>query len=291
MKKLSILFAMIFAVSMAMAQTSVDLDQTGGGTTWPATLINNASIQQVGTDVTADFDQTAGTWNYLRSGQNGTNLSIRYEATAGGKNTVGGTQSNGFLQDGSNGDIDIQQVATNGDNHTQTWQQSGLGYTANNNDIDVIQTAGTSNTLIQRQSGQNHVVNLEQTAATSNSAETYQGQWGALETDNILVGAELGTNGPLYDEDGPATQTSASSYNELFLDQNGSFNKVGLSQNGYDYNYANIYQDGGENSLLIHQNNADGFNSVMSSQMGGANSASVLQNTVAGSGTINVNQN
>ena len=99
-----------------------------------------------------------------------------------------------------------------------------------------------------------------------------------------------GSWGPLFDEDGPATQNSTSSYNELYLDQNGSFNKVGLSQNGYDYNYANIYQDGGDNSLLIHQNNADGYNSVMSSQIGGANSASVLQNTISGSGTINVAQ-
>ena len=291
MKKLSFLFAMVFAVSMAMAQTNVDLDQTGGGTTWPATLINNASIQRVGTNVELDADQSAGTWNYLRSGQNGTNLSITYDATAGGHNTVGGTQSNGFLQNGSNGDIDIQQVATVSDNYAQTWQQGRSGYTADNNDIDVVQNAGTSNSLTQRQNGQNNVVNLQQTAATSNTAETYQGTWDWVETDNKLVGAELGTWGPLYNEDGPATQTSASSSNELYLDQNGSFNKVGLSQNGYDYNYANIYQDGGDNSLLIHQNNADGFNSVMSSQIGGLNNATVLQNTVSGNGTINVTQN
>lgn len=286
MKKLIFLFTMVLAVSMAMAQTNVDLDQTGSVAYWGTGLINNASVHQTGANIDADFDQISGTWNKVASTQDGTNLFLTLNANAGTSSDAD------FKQSGLNSDINITQVATSGNNYAQTWQQSGLGYIADNNDIDVVQNAETSNHLKQRQSGKNHVVNLEQNAGTYNKAETYQGQWGALETDNILVGAALGTWGPLYDNLGPASQTSASNYNELYLDQNGSFNKVGLSQDGFDYNYANIYQDGGDNSLLIYQTNATGYNSVISNQLGGHNSATVFQNSYTpGSATITVDQN
>lgn len=285
MKKLTVLLTVIFMASMSFAQTNVDLDQTGNSSPWWTSEINDATITQTGTNVDADFDQVAGTYNILSSGQSGTDLSITLDATAGTHNDAD------FKQSGLNGDIDIQQVASSGNNYVQTWQQGGLGYTAEDNDIDVVQTAGTNNFLKQRQSGQDHIVNLEQTAGTYNHAETYQGQWGALETNNVIYGAELGVYGPLYDEDAPATQTSTTSSNHLYVDQDGSYNKVGLYQDGFDYNYAHILQEGGDNGLLIYQTNVDGYNSVISNQTGGNNSATVLQNTYSGSGTITVDQN
>lgn len=290
MKKVSLFLGMVLAASFAIAQTDVNLNQSGNSAYWATGLVNDASIQQSGTNVILDVDQIAGTDNYVRSGQSGTNLSLTYEATAKTSNSTP-RGVNGFLQDGSNGDIDIKQVATNGSNSAQTWQQGGLGYTANQNNIDVVQNAGTNNVLVQRQSGRDNIVNLNQNAGTYNHAETNQGQWGALETNNKLVGAALGIWGPGYDLTGPAKQTSATSYNYLKLDQVGSSNLVGLYQNGNDYNSADIYQAGGENSLLIYQTNNNGFNSVISDQIGGQNSASVLQTTVSGNGTIVVNQN
>ena len=290
MKKLNFIFALVLAAGTVMAQNVVDLEQVGNTGYWSTGLVNDAVIQQTGTNIYLDIDQIAGTSNYVRSEQSGTNLSLTYEAEAGTSNeTPRGV--NGFLQDGSNGDIDIEQVAIAGSNSAQTWQQSGLGYTANNNDIDVSQNAGTSNYLFQRQSGQNHKINLEQNALTSNSAITTQGQWGALETNNTLVGASLGLWGPVYDNENPAKQTSLNSSNTLKLNQDGSFNKVGLNQDGYESNYAEINQEGGNNSLLVYQTNMDGSNSVISNQIGGQNSATVLQTTISGSGTITVDQN
>jgi hypothetical protein len=172
------------------------------------------------------------------------------------------------------------------DNYASVRQPGGL-----DNDIDVDQNAGTSNYLLQVQYGKNDIVNLKQTAKTSNSAVTYQGNWGVNEPNNVLYGATLGSWGPLYDNTKPATQTSANSSNTLTLDQDGESNKVGLYQNGFDYNKAEIDQDGGFNSLLIYQTNTNGYNSVISNQLGGHNSASVLQTTLSGNSTITIDQN
>jgi hypothetical protein len=291
MKKLIFLFAMVFAVSMAQAQVTVDLDQSGNVAYWATNLINNASIQQTGTNVNATLVQVAGTYNSLTDNQNGTNLFLNYHANAGAQNFAGDANTTGFEQSGINGHIDVTQVATTLGNNANTRQLSGLAYIAMNNDIDVTQTAGTFNNLTQTQYGQNHKINLVQTAGTSNSATISQGEWTPLEINNKLVGASLGIWGPSYDNIGPATQISGTSSNVLNLTQTGNNNQVGLYQNGNDYNLANMVQTGDDNSLLIYQTNVNGYNSVISNQVGGNNSASVFQNAISGSGTITVDQN
>ncbi|MCJ7696308.1 MAG: hypothetical protein MUO40_12920 [Anaerolineaceae bacterium] len=284
MKKLFALLTVVFFAGFMMAQNTLDLDQTGVSAYWATGLINQSNSSQVGSGIDANIDQIAGTYNQFSSGQGGNTLDLTVNENAG-------TSNHGeILQSGNNGHIDIYQVAGTY-NYMQAWQQSGLGYIANNDKADISQTAGTYNSYVQRQSGQDQVINLNQNAGTYNTGTVYQGQWGALETNNTLVGATLGIWGPLYGDLIPAAQTSDASYNDLFLDQNGSFNKVGLYQDGSSYNHANIVQSDGNNSLLIYQTNVDGFNSLDANQSGGLNSATVYQSTVTGDGTITVDQN
>jgi len=281
MKKLSFIFAMMLATGFAMAQINANVMQSGVSGNWDSGyLVNTAGVQQVGTNVTLDVDQTATTlWNIVTSGQGGTNMHVKLDATAGTSNWAHFEQGGG-----SDFDINVKQIAGTS-NYASVRQPGGL-----NNDIDVVQDAGTFNSLQQVQYGKNDIVNLKQTSKLSNTANTDQGNWGVNEPNNVLYGAIHGTWGPEYASTAPAEQTSSNSYNDLKLVQKGSDNKVGLYQNGYDYNFADITQTEGQNSLLIYQTNIDGFNSVTSHQTGGQNSASVLQTTLSGNGTIIIDQ-
>ena len=204
MKKVILIFAMVLVAAITFGQNTVDVDQSGSNPMWATGLINDAGVQQDGSNIDLDIDQVAGDWNGIRSAQSGTNLSITLDAWAGTFNDGSYGAPRGFLQSGMNSDIDVEQIATTGSNTVIVWQQSGLGYIGDNNDIDVVQEAGNSNFLHMVQYGQDHIVNLDQTAGVSNSAVTYQGSWGSLQTNNVLYGATKGLWGPEYNPAGGA---------------------------------------------------------------------------------------
>ncbi len=184
--------------------------------------------------------------------------------------------------------IDIQQIGVSA-GPTGKIDYVDIVQIGSDNHINARQVAGMYNELYSYQEGAGNDIDIRQDADTYNFADVWQ-----VGDDNKLVGAfSDGTlAGTVIDYLLPATQDSSSSYNELTCIQEGNSNEVGLYQQatGTGYNYVDILQYNGWNSLVIYQTNSGGYNEVTAVQAGSM-SATVIQSTVSGAGIITVTQN
>jgi hypothetical protein len=259
MKKLVFLFAMIFAVSMAMGQNNdADITQTGDknmgdieqiGSSMEATItqvagasatwgyFNEAYIEQVGQDHTATVDQDGPTGaqfdfgNYAEIAQSGMNQMANVIQVGRNKHTMNQNVTKGayITQAGADNQATIEQRGTG---NNAVVDQDGTGNIGSHIIVADHRTGGTNGTI-------------DQTGTTNT---TYQ----RLETDGN--GGEL-RNSSFYSlQDG-----SSNIVNQTIKFEWGANNSVSAIQ----------YGEGNNATQLQHSYNMSG------------NSASVIQGTVS----------
>jgi len=270
---------------LALAGNTIDVDQTAGTTTNPATgNLNDAIISQDGTNNIIDIDQTAiGEWNYAEVGQdtgtdygyvaNITQIAAAYNYAWINQTTPGGP-----------GTVTINQTAGTGYNTASVDYQAGWFY---DTDVDIMQNAGLYNeadVVMYGAVSYGRVV-VDQYAPNGYNVVDVESQHGTMITQAFSDGSISTALWPAL----PAIQYSANGNNCLIVDQIGS-STFGLYQEADGDNYAAVHQYGNFNSLGVYQINSSGSNSVIAIQNGNS-SATIVQTTVSGDGLIIVNQN
>jgi len=289
MKKVFVIGLSIMLVlglsGLALADNTIDIDQTAGTTTNPATgNLNDAIISQDGTNNIIDIDQTAtDEWNYAEVGQD-TGTGYGYVANI---TQSAATYNYAWVNQttpGGPGTVTINQTAGTGYNTASVDYQAGWFY---DTDVDIIQNAGLYNeadVVMYGAVSYGRVV-VDQDAPNGYNVVDVESQHGTMITQAFSDGSISTALWPAL----PAIQNSANGNNYLIVDQIGS-STFGLYQEADGDNYTEVHQYGNFNSLGVYQTNADGSNSVIASQWGNS-SATVVQTTVSGDGLITVIQN
>src|SRR5690554_1915328 len=313
MKKLVFLFAMVFAVSMVMAQNTAVFDQSGGdGNTAFSEQIgdgNDLFIKQVianptGTNVAGEESDKIiqdGNNNIAKVEQLVTNVdlprpqsNLSHINQEGNRNIIVGAGVNAQLNEAANA-IQIREVQSNESNIDQDGFRNAIGLNqsprfrnlfgrtsaslvqlGNDNELVVYQDGGfgTSNVSANsEQIGNDNVGKVKQVGPASQTLTLKQ--YG----NRNFVGGALANGDIDVIQPSWALQNSTGVGdldNVMYFDQDGIENKIGLTQNASGENEAWIYQDGGFNEVGAYQSTTGGYNDLYVSQTGGDN-ATVLQ--------------
>jgi hypothetical protein len=297
MKKLVFLFAMVFAVSMAMGQSnSSTVDQTGNNQnalviqsgssnssdvdqTSPAGSVNNATVNQTGNSNTADVDQVQQ--NSVVGANNATLTQIG-NSNNGTQTQVGtwtGYMNATMLQNGSN-NTGTQIQSSYNETATMTQLQDGNTGIQNQsgNYVSAAMTqSGLNNYGNQLQSGLNNSMTLSQ---TGNSNESYQTQSGG--TWNPPGGHRAVTT-ILGDDNYTSQQQSGTTSNNASIDQTANSSSAEQTQTG-SYNQATITQLGQwPAGAVIHE-------TAIQIQTGDEHDAEISQITDSGNGGSSTTQ-
>lgn len=237
--------------------------------TYSTDVSNRADIDQLNGGNTLVAYQGVVPWrNTLTVDQSGSDSARLYQNSMG--------QNQAYITQGGNGYADITQGAG---------QSSYVNVNqGNSSSLDLYQgaTSGmTGNNWAQIVQSDSDLIRLSQSTTHDtgyNTADIVQTGNG-----NNLVGANADGSPNLA---GWATQTSATSYNELTVGQSGG-DTAGLYQNG-GYNDADIAQSGGLNSVGSYQSTTGGYNDLDVTQTG-SDTATVVQ-TGAANNTATINQ-
>jgi len=317
MKKLSFLFAMVFAVSMAMGQTAVVNQTTAAG----LSATQDANVTQTGnslvkiTQVTnkelshvATAEQSGGNNNTIIVSQtneasNGSGINKTAAKQAGYNNVIKQTQTSvNYSYAG------MEFIASQIGNGNNAVQESGK----ENADFDIFQN-GTGNDALQRAIGVKTGVlegDIKQIGNFNKGTQLFHGQQvrndgGVIDQNGTSNTAkqEFDVNGSIWWDNGSnspnsranivqrsnnnyayQSQVGQGSYQNAV--QTGSTNEIRMWSNG-NYNEAYSKQDGNNGDIRINQkqenmgpateSSFDG-NHTMVSQNGNGSSANIMQN-------------
>ncbi|MBD3181255.1 hypothetical protein GF312_03115 [Candidatus Poribacteria bacterium] len=173
----------------------------------------------------------------------------------------------------------------------------GYGY------AEALYQENIQNDLIAIQTGDSNTLSLTQTGSGSFS-DAFVDQDG---NGNVVVGANPGADGPSHagihtfatlktagdPEDRPATQYSygAVGTNIFGVDQNGSFNNVGLYQYSTNDNTAVFEQIDDDNNAIVYQDGGNNLTSVYQNGIGGSHNLQVYQlNDVGNDNILGIDQ-
>jgi len=272
-KKIVTVAAVVLAVcGLALADNVIDIDQIG--TPASATVSQEGSNQSIIIDqIGVSADPSTGLVNNVWAKQ------WKYGPYKIDVYQNAGTYNYAWLYQSLGGQQEIKAVqnAGTGYNYLMANQANWKG-----NNIDIKQTAGTTNWAELTDGYYMTDIVIKQEAATYNKAYVYQN---INNSSMYLYGADSSGN---IDNTKPATQISTDGSNDLKVEQYNN-DSIGLYQSGFGNNWAEIYQKNGNNTLGIYQTNTDGYNSVIATQNGNS-SATVIQSTTSGAGTITVDQ-
>lgn len=258
MKKIIILFTMVLAVSMANAQQTTWVTQTGYDNT--ANVTQEACISGLSSAI---YGVQTGTWNTLNATQTGMNNYIELRQD-GARNvadmkqstcdfpgtTIGGNNSADIYQSGNYGTANLVQKEVSGggwdfDVNYANAVQSGSHNNYNLQQGRVIFGANVpyipKNTSLLRQSGYANDAGIMQGGKTDYSEIRQTGTWNR---------ADLHQRG--IDQDGPSNYSEAISYSwqtgarntlDILQDNNPNVESVNSVQSG-SYNITNVEQIG-----------------------------------------------
>jgi len=286
MKKLVFLFAMVFAVSMVMAQNNqATVNQSGTDENTSTGNINDAIIHQnSGTGgAIATIDQIANDgYNYVDVDQ-ATGSGYTYTADVDQK---AGTYNEAFIYQatpGGPGIIDVDQISSNDYNYANVRFSAGWIYDTN---VTLNQSAGGTSG-----NGYNFAdvnvygassysrINILQEAPEGSNSTTIDAQHYSQ-----IAGADYcGVLNPTI----PATQISETGKNTLGIQLLNS--QVGLYQNAGGNNFADIWARGSGSNILEVYQDASGSN-TLNATMNGNSAASVCQVNTSGDNIANVTQ-
>ena len=308
MRKIVFLFAMVFAVSMAMAQNVGSVVQNGDD--------NTGTISQDGSGNMGYVDQVKGDDNTATITQTGDNNAalatqgmvtdyyypldggevLTSTAMVGNANSITIKQVGGdyaeVLQTGSNNKSTVNQAA-NGNSawSYQGWPYGFWGETAitsalktTNGVVSINQLSANNTAATWTYGGDNNKTTISQSVGEGNSASVSQGF--------IYVDAQYNFTTPVYNvKDNIATITQAGASNTGKVMQLGNANNFKLTQNG-DGNYvgfdaaavsllekrdAYFKQDGSRNTFTGTQTDGALLKST-SGQFGNDNTITLVQN-------------
>lgn len=297
MKKLSILFAMLFAVTFAMAQTNeATLDQYG---------TNLAKIEQIGSLNNADVDQ--GTALQSVSNNHVPNYSTDHEWGAWIKqdgvsniaviNQQGSSGSADINQNGSlnkayqdiytsasgatantRKGLDIDQIGVENEAHQLTRASFGsygikkmyIDQIGGNNYANQYSNGGMASTMTVRQEGSNNVNAVSADITATGLASPLSLPWGTL-----MPAANSGGIDAVKITNGDYTQYQNGRYSEAIINILGSNNKTTQAQE------FTVWSVSGKNKAYIDITGDS--NAVVQGQMGEENTANV---DITGSGNI-----
>jgi len=251
MKKVIFLFAMVLAVSFAMAQNTLNVAQTGSE--------NDANVNQVGTEIYMDVVST-GNGNEVNVNQIGTELNVADPTVSGYVHQTGDANEATLSQDGQKIDFKIDQQG--GLNKAQvdqsgSWlQDETLGLkqirTGEKGNIADIKQANSLQSLDVLQRGSNNRITSDQKGNTNqfsayqlgedNKAEIRQDGTNNFHDWNDKVNNNLRQQGNLNE----AYINQFGNSGQFFVQQIGNSNKTNFQFEG-DGNWANIMQYGDEN--------------------------------------------
>lgn len=268
MKKLSILFAMMFVASMAMAQSTVTITQNGTG--------NNANYTQVSSygDVNTIHAAQMGNWNILTTSQTGydNNLDLWQN---GDRNTATMSQFTNdvdhlFEPAGHNNAVITQSGHYNGATLTQREAAGWIGDFSKNT-ATAIQS-GTYNGYILNQgselykplniqyltqSGVSNGADVNQIGYKNESQINQSGNWNVADLDQ-----DGGYVWPEY----------SAGWDKSISWQGGDRNTLAISQSGNAIlQYAETYQGGNYNGTTVKQVGVMGEQTIWSQQNGNYN--------------------
>lgn len=275
MKKLiTLIFICVFASTMAFAQNSSTVTQSGDNNdatvdqTYNSGLssdINEASVNQIGDDNTVERLNQLGAGNLFTVTQDGDNNLVKSHPKQGGQ---GGIAS-------FDGTIDIQQ--NNDGNRVWDADQAGYGNEAyitqdGNDDANIdaqVSIEGSGNTItIDQMSGSNAVGVFSHNGpgayqeGSGNTMDITQSGGAEAGTESKMVGAtedffrgsieggqglvQFGLDNEMYiDQDGASTVE--------FIVQDGDLNEANVMQTGNNHT-ADVWQSGDSNTANITQN-------------------------------------
>lgn len=190
---------------------------------------------------------------------------------------VAGTWNRAYVdQAGGGGNlVNSDQVASSFSNDLDIFQRG------NNNTVQLDEDAGSYNDAYIDQRGYGNKVLLKQVAADYNDTDIDQ-RGGFNKLGRAVPCGSLSLLSKAF-------QKSRHSYNRLDVVMYGGNNKIGLYQEGAEYNYAKIDQRGGSNTLGAYQWNIGGFNDLTVTQTG-LDIATVCQIANSGNNTAVVIQ-
>jgi hypothetical protein len=155
------------------------------------------------------------------------------------------------LQDGAKNSATVSQ--TDPVAATQYgYNNAGIDQIGKGNIISVTQDPPNDNTLYTYQNGEYSFAELNQIAFTSNTAYIIQDDG----LNQLYGAAYCGRHDPYN----PATQISLNGSNSFILIQTGICNVVGLYQNAFGSNMADINQVGDFNTFSAYQHSTNGCN-------------------------------
>lgn len=266
MKKLTFLFAMVFAVSMAMAQSNESTINVSGSS-------NSADVEQVGEDNINLLNQSSnnvfeltqtGDDNYSDLRQAATGENTAYVNQLGDRNRL--TRAGRALQ-GSGNLLDLNQ--TGDDNITRLYQDS-------RNQFAYIDQVGNSNEVQVNQDSKGNIADIDQN--------------GNGNFTNILQDNGLSANTAVSNVSGYGNGNETTGDKWLDIKQLGSSNWASTTITG-DENDADIHQTGDDN--YAKYNVTGSFNTMNATQNGFDNDVIIDQDWVAlmnNSNKIAVNQ-
>lgn len=298
MKKLVFLFTMVFAVSMAIAQSNTSaVDQTGSNQnalvtqtgssntsdvdqTSPAGSVNNATVNQTGNNNIADVDQVQ---QNSVVGANNATLTQTGNSNIGTQTQVGtytGYMNATMLQNGNN-NVGTQIQSSYNETATMTQLQNGNTgiQTQSGNHVSAVMTQdGLGNYGNQLQSGGlNNSMNLTQ---TGNSNESYQTQSGGTWNP---PGGHSAVITILGDDNYTSQVQSGTTSNHASIDQTANSSSAEQTQTG-SYNQATITQLGQWPAGAVVNETA------IQTQSGDAHEAAISQITDSGHGGSSTTQ-
>ena len=260
MKKVIFLFAMVFAVTFAMAQNTATTTQTGDN--------NNVLVEQVGSN-TATVTQTATLLDPVQDGNDAEVLQV-------------------------NGDGNVSTVTQTGNTNT-VWLNQGIkagiwtGYNSNvasTNSTVTIDQSGSANIVNMEQYGNLNSATFNQTGVTNTRADVFQGWaysgWGetpvtsALSVTNSSISVTQ-VNG-VSDYVG-AWQYGGNNDHITIIQKDGDNNRAQISQgfiyDDLNYNFSRPVYDVDNNNATVTQIGNSNVSKLM--QLGDGNGFSLTQ--------------
>lgn len=299
MKKVILLFAMVFSVSMAMGQNTATTTQNGDlqeSSTTQTGNLNNATVTQTQDGTPSNSPAYMNKATVVQDGTSNTATVTQDELGGGNKggndaiitqNGIGNVSTQTTYAPGFNAGMDVEALQV-GDNNTVTQSITG-GYT----DDFYVEQIGNSNVATQTGTG-----------VTTNTAKIYQDGLSNTATQT-LAGSNNGYYGGIYvgeriliDQEGNnniATQiftgNGSSHGNSADIHQIGDDN-LGMQEGDGRNLYTEFYQEGNNNDAVSLQFGEE--QQVFVDQIGDNNEADVWQGVSYGPKVGNfadVNQN
>lgn len=279
MKKVSLVLGMVLAVSMAMAQKTTWVTQSGNGN--EANVTQQASLVD-GNDATSIYATQTGAWNVLNTDQSGNNNYIELNQN-GNNNTANMIQKT------------LENIAFGGINNALVYQ-AGSANAANLTQKEADQSRITvdlsKNTSVATQAGTNGTFNLNQGGATfkpENVQTLYQtgnGNMANIDQKGIKDMSTIAQTGAWNGANLKQLEVGMSAaFDKSYSSQAGHNNTLNVTQDtdapiilvgGTGIQYAESYQASSQSTTNINQNSA-GVQQVVGSQAGTNDHLNVTQ--------------